>query len=84
MTCREVADFVAEYLNGELPERERGLFEEHLRLCPNCVEYLAVYRTTVTLGRHAFDDSEAIERGVPEGLVSAILSARRRGTPDAR
>ena len=78
MTCREVADFLAEYLNGALPEREHQLFERHLRLCPNCVEYLAIYRTTITLGRHAFDETDAVERGMPEGLVSAILSARKR------
>jgi len=78
VTCREVADFLSEYLNGELPAREHGLFEEHLRRCPNCVEYLAIYRATVTLGRHAFDDADAAERGVPEGLVSAILSAHSR------
>jgi anti-sigma factor RsiW len=78
VTCREVADFLAEYLNGELPERENRLFEEHLRLCPNCVEYLAIYRTTITLGRHAFDEVDAVESGIPEGLVSAILSARKR------
>ena len=77
MTCREVADFLADYLNGELPERERGRFEEHLRVCPNCVSYLAIYRTTVTLGRHAFDDTDAITSGVPDALVSAILAARK-------
>ena len=77
MTCRDVAEYLADYLNGELAERERALFEDHLRLCLNCVEYLAIYRTTVTLGRHAFDDADAVESGMPEGLVAAILAARR-------
>jgi anti-sigma factor RsiW len=79
VTCREVADFLAEYLNGGLSDIEREAFEHHLRLCPNCVEYLALYRTTVTLGRHAFDAAaDGQERAVPEGLVTAILAARRR------
>jgi anti-sigma factor RsiW len=77
VTCQEVADYLADYVNGELTDRERALFEEHLHLCPNCVEYLAIYRTTVTLGRHAFDDSDAVERRIPEGLVAAILAARK-------
>jgi anti-sigma factor RsiW len=75
-----VADYLADYVSGELPARERALFDGHLHLCPNCVEYLAIYRTTVTLGRHAFDDTDAVEGGIPEGLVAAIL-ATRRGEP---
>jgi anti-sigma factor RsiW len=77
VTCREVADFIADYLSGELSECERRQFEEHLRLCPNCVEYVALYRTTITLGRHAFDDTDAIAGGVPDALVDAILAARK-------
>jgi anti-sigma factor RsiW len=77
VTCREVADFLADYLDGDLPEQERKRFDEHLRVCPNCVEYLAIYRTTVTLGRHAFDDTDAIASGVPEALVTVILAARK-------
>ena len=77
MTCREVAEFLADYLNGELPERERGQFDQHLRVCPNCIEYLGIYRTTVTLGRHAFDDTDAVASGVPDALVRAILAARK-------
>ena len=77
MTCQEVTEYLADYINGELTDRERALFEEHLLLCPNCVEYLAIYRTTVTLGRHAFDDADAVDSGIPEGLVAAILAARK-------
>jgi anti-sigma factor RsiW len=79
VTCQEVADYLADYVSGELPERERTLFEEHLHLCPNCVEYLRIYRTTVTLGRHAFDDADAVDSGIPEGLIAAILAARKGG-----
>ena len=79
MTCKQVADFLLDYTAGELPDTTRIVFEQHLRVCPNCREYLAIYRTTVTLGRHAFDnDTNAVDAGIPEELVSAILAARPR------
>ena len=79
LTCRELADFMADYLSGELPEDARRRFDHHLSLCPNCVNYLESYRTTVELGRRAFeDDDRAVPPEVPEDLVKAVLSARRR------
>jgi anti-sigma factor RsiW len=76
MTCKEVADFLLEYTTGELPADVREFFDVHLSRCPNCREYLALYVTTIRLGRHAFDHGDAIEAGVPEELVSAILASR--------
>ena len=76
MTCRDVIEFLAEYIEGALPESERALFEEHLSLCRDCVAYLNTYRQTVLLEKQAFDDeSKASE--VPAELVSAILAARK-------
>lgn len=77
MTCREFADFMADYAADSLPDRVLGAFEQHLRLCPNCRAYLGLYLTTVELERSlSQDDSEASSCGVPEDLVSAILHAR--------
>jgi anti-sigma factor RsiW len=68
-----------DYLTGELPQAERALFERHLSRCPNCDEYLAQYRATVTAGKEAFaDDSEELPEDVPEDLIQAILAARPR------
>lgn len=79
MTCREFADFMAEYLAGELPGPSRAAFDRHLALCPNCRTYLAGYKDTVTLGKAAFDDEEAaVPPSVPEQLVKAILDARTK------
>lgn len=79
MTCRELADFIGDYLAGELPSDTRAQFEQHLRLCPNCVRYLASYDAALTLGKHAFDDdAAAVPADVPEDLVKAILAARGR------
>jgi anti-sigma factor RsiW len=78
VTCREFADFIVDYLSGELPEGTRSQFEQHLKVCTNCVKYLAGYKATIELGRAAFDDPDApAPEHVPEDLVQAILSAKR-------
>ncbi len=78
MTCREFADFIADYLSGELPAATRASFDDHLKVCPNCVSYLSNYRDTIALGRRAFADDEAlVPDNVPPGLVEAILASRR-------
>jgi anti-sigma factor RsiW len=79
VTCRELADFIADYLSEALPALIRNEFDRHLSLCANCRNYLAHYRTTVELGRHAFDDLDReVSADVPEDLVKAILESRKQ------
>jgi anti-sigma factor RsiW len=79
VTCRDFADFIADYLSGELPAEPRAAFDRHLSLCSNCRKYLEGYQETLKLGKRAFDDDGAdIPTGVPEELVKAILNTRRR------
>ena len=78
MTCREFAEFILDYSAGDLADGIRAVFDEHLRLCPNCRAYFSLYLTTVELGQR-FAESEQADAaacGVPEDLVSAILAAR--------
>ncbi len=76
MTCRELIDFLAAYLDGELAPAERSAFEAHLAVCPHCVDYLASYRTTILLEKQAFGGEAEVPEEVPPELVSAILDAR--------
>lgn len=79
MTCREFIDFIMSYLDGELPGEQRAPFEYHLSRCPACDRYLRQYRATVAAGKAAFTTPDAeVPEEVPEELVSAILSSRRR------
>ena len=80
MTCREFADFLADYLSGELSPGTRAQFERHLEVCPNCVAYLSNYRDTIALGRTVMAENDAsVPADVPEDLVKAILASCRRG-----
>ena len=73
MTCREVAEFLMQYLDGELPAAQREAFDRHIAVCPDCQRYLATYRTTIEAERAAFSNDE---RDAPEELMRAILKAR--------
>lgn len=75
MTCRECAEFLAEYLAGELPAEVRATFEAHLAICPNCVTYLDQYQATIGAGKAACADEAADD--FPEELIRAILAARK-------
>lgn len=78
MTCREFADFMVDYITGELPAPVRVRFEDHLRVCENCQRYLESYRQSISLGKQAFNDwNETAFPHVSERLIQAILSARR-------
>jgi anti-sigma factor RsiW len=78
VSCRELADFIADYLSGELPVDVRAQFDHHLQVCPNCMKYLDGYRVAMALGKAAFDGrDEAVPADMPDDLVKAILAARR-------
>jgi anti-sigma factor RsiW len=76
MTCRELTSFIADYLAGELDPATRQVFEHHLSICPNCVQYVTDYKRAVAVGHRAYDDLDALASDVPEGLIHAILAAR--------
>jgi anti-sigma factor RsiW len=75
VTCREFADFVMDYFDGQLEPDVRSRFDQHLTRCPDCVHYLHQYRDTVQAGQTAFDDD--LPAAVPDDLVRAILDARK-------
>ncbi len=81
MTCRDFADFLSEYVSGELAMAERTEFEAHLAECPTCVAYLDTYQKTIQLGKSAYAHPEdQVPDEAPDQLVRAILAARSAGT----
>ena len=74
MTCQDFADFLVDYVDGELPVLVRQQFEAHLGECPACVNYLQQYRDTIRLVAGVSDDMLA---EMPDDLVRAIMLAAR-------
>ena len=77
MTCREIADFLMQYLDGELPRKQRATFESQLANCPACRMYLESYERTATLARSSKSPADdSITESVPDELVRLILESR--------
>lgn len=81
MNCREFVEFLIDYVDGDLPEAQRSVFDRHTSECRPCQVYLETYRETIELGKTVCavcDDPEGpVPDEVPEELVQAILRARR-------
>ena len=75
MTCREVAEFLVDYVASELRPDVKEPFERHLSNCPNCREFLKQYRETIAAGA-ALAEIETL--APPDELVDAILASLRR------
>jgi anti-sigma factor RsiW len=46
MTCERVTALIRDYLAGELHPAMTTAFEEHVRLCQDCVAFLKTYQKT--------------------------------------
>ena len=79
MSCRDFADFLLSYVDGDLAPAIRAGFDAHLEVCPDCVRYLRQYVDTIAAAPLAFCDEDFAQ--VPDELVHAILASRRADAP---
>jgi anti-sigma factor RsiW len=78
MKCRELAEFLSDYVSGELPVESREHFEFHLSKCKNCHEYLVQYEVTIKAGKIACDEMSDEMAAIPDDLVKAVIAARTK------
>ena len=45
MTCRELTDFLSDYVADDLPDHVQREFEFHLRLCRDCKVFMVQFRS---------------------------------------
>ncbi len=77
MTCRELIDFLCDYLLGRLPPEQIAAFEAHLADCPGCVTFLNDIHSVARLGRCARAGADLeVADDVPAPLVAAVRAAR--------
>jgi anti-sigma factor RsiW len=77
ITCRELIEFLDDYVDGSLPALERERFDDHLGRCVPCVRYLRGYQGTLRAVALATRSDDAPPAEVPNELIAAILAARR-------
>jgi hypothetical protein len=83
MRCVEFVEAVTEWMEGALDHEERMALEEHLAICPHCLDYLGELRLAITVLRAADDASRAprpdAPAAPPPALRAALLDAFRKG-----
>jgi len=80
LNCRQIEDFIDDYLDESMAWRKRALFRSHLLMCRECRSYIDAYKRAVALGKNVFSDGDGPPpEDVPEELVKAILDARSSG-----
>jgi anti-sigma factor RsiW len=77
ITCRELIEVIAAYLDHELPPQMDADFRRHLVVCVSCVAYLATYEKTIRAAKAAARYDDSLVESAPEELVQAILAAVR-------
>ena len=51
VTCREVAEVLIDFIEGNLPEKEMITLRQHICGCPPCHFYMETYQTTIEVTR---------------------------------
>ncbi|MFN5946139.1 MAG: anti-sigma factor family protein [Phycisphaerae bacterium] len=74
MTCRDVAEFLMAYVDGDLSTSTQQAFNEHLAQCSSCVRYLDHYRRTVAMAQAMGREITSVD--APPGVLRAIRDAR--------
>lgn len=49
--CAKITSLIIDYVSGALNPRTSRMFEQHLRICPDCVGFLNTYKKTIQLTR---------------------------------
>lgn len=77
ITCEHLVGFLTDYIENTLSPDERARFDKHLTLCPECVDYLYNFKTTLHACQCSREHVSANDApSIPENLVQAILAAR--------
>ena len=66
ITCETFEEFILAYLEGELPPRQKFVFDLHLKVCPECRSYLKAYKASLELARLSGEGADMLPDEVPE------------------
>lgn len=71
VTCQEMIETLADYLDGTMPLEDRMALDRHLRACPSCEAFLKTYAATIRLTRTLACDE------IPEELKARLATFAR-------
>ncbi|PYM13980.1 MAG: hypothetical protein DMD81_19495 [Candidatus Rokuibacteriota bacterium] len=76
--CRQIAELLADYLEGSLPQSVKELIDWHIEACGPCVAFVNTYRGTVNAATKLRD----VE--IPSELKQRLLNVLRSSRSSAR
>ena len=79
-SCEEYDQFIADYIEGSLSEKQRLELEYHLDRCEACVRYIQDYKKTIDVSQAAFQGLDSVKDEMPEALIKAILEASKKAS----
>ena len=74
MNCREMAQFLSEYVDGDLDASIRGVIDAHGGECPPCRAFVRTLTRTVEAVRR--QPREPLPPALKEALCEALRHAR--------
>ncbi len=77
ITCADLEECVAGYLDRSLREPRHRALQKHLDDCAACRELVAAYQRTVRIARKVLEDERATAEA-PENLVQRILVSLKK------
>lgn len=78
ISCGEFDQFLQDYLDDELSQKQLNRFDLHMTVCPTCKAHFETYLASYKLTREVFGQSqETVPDNVPEDLITAILDTTR-------
>lgn len=75
-TCKEITGLIFGYLNDTLSRSVKRDFQRHLRVCPDCVNFLNTYKKTVATSRSL--RSEEIPANVRDNILDFLRKRIRK------
>ena len=73
ITCKKATSLIGAYVRANLSSQMSLLFEEHLRVCPDCVAFLNTYKKTLELAKSFLVADAPVENlsGIRNRIVEA-------------
>ena len=68
ISCKQLVDLVADYLEESIPDEARVQFEQHLSECGYCTAYVQQLQVTVTLTKKLGEDE--LDKPAPKELLN--------------
>jgi anti-sigma factor RsiW len=78
MNCREITEFLEQYVADELSPDVLDEFQRHVDACGNCVTYMKQYRAVIAVAKESYGPTPVEPPPVPDELVQLILDTLER------